>query len=210
MRKAVALLLALAFLTASCVIMTKPAFSSTDVADNTWVTKAPMHKARAGLGVAVVKGKIYAIGGITTIFPSDLSSSLYPTITTYATNEAYTPFGYGTVPPTIDVVSPRSQTYNESSVSLVFTVNKPVNWTGYSLDGGETVTVAGNTTLEGLANGLHNVTVYAKDAFGNVGASETVSFTVAVPFPATMVITPIALVAVVSVGFIVYFRKRKR
>jgi hypothetical protein len=43
-----------------------------------------------------------------------------------------------------------------------------------------------------------------------VGASETVGFTVEVPFPATMVVAPIVLVAVVSVGFIVYFRKRKR
>jgi hypothetical protein len=71
------------------------------------------------------------------------------------------------------------------------------------------VAIGGNVTLEGLANGVHNVTVYAKDAFGNTGASETVSFTVEVPFPATMIIAPVAFVAVVSVGFIVYFRKRK-
>jgi len=91
---------------------------------------------------------------------------------------------------------------------LSFTVDKPVNWTGYSLDGGETVTVAGNTTMEGLANGVHNVTVYATDTFGNTGTSETVSFSVEVPFPATMVIAPIASVVVVGAVLAFYFRKR--
>ena len=63
MRKAVALLVAL-FLTASCLMATKPAFSSVDAAENTWVTKAPVHVARSNLGVAVVDGKIYAVGGL--------------------------------------------------------------------------------------------------------------------------------------------------
>jgi len=114
------------------------------------------------------------------------------------------------VPPKISILSPVNQQFNESSVPLSFTVNKEVNWTGYSLDGGESVTVAGNTTLEGLANGVHNVTVHAEDAFGNVGASETVSFTVEVPFPATMVVAPVVAVAVVGAGLVLYFRKRNR
>ena len=70
------------------------------------------------------------------------------------------------------------------------------------------MTVAGNLTLEELANGVHNLTVYAKDAFGNTGASETVSFTVEVPFPATMVVAPIASVVVVGAVVAFYFRKR--
>ena len=124
-------------------------------------------------------------------------------------NEQYIPIGYG-VPPEIKVVSPVNQTYNESSVSLVFTVNKPVNWTGYSLDGQDNVTITGNTTIAGLSNGLHNVTVYARDEFENTGVSETISFSVETPFPTTLVIAPIASVVVVGVGLLVYFRKRRK
>jgi N-acetylneuraminic acid mutarotase len=63
MRKTVALLLALFFLTASCVIVAKPVSSSAEIVENSWVSKAPMHVARSKLGVAVVNGMIYAIGG---------------------------------------------------------------------------------------------------------------------------------------------------
>jgi hypothetical protein len=129
-------------------------------------------------------------------------------------NQQYTPFGYGTVPPAIAVVSPENKTYVASNVSLAFTLNKPAVWMGYSLDGQETVTVTENTTLNALSNGLHNITVYAKDEFENTGASETISFSVDVPepsepFPTTLVIAPIASVAVVGVGLLVYFKKCK-
>ena len=175
-----------------------------DPANNTWTTGVAVPTKRNGFGVAVINDAVYVIEGSTETF--DMYWNSY--ISMYATNEVYTPVGYGTVRPVIDVVSPRSQSYNESSVSLVFTVNKQVSWTGYSVDGGETVAIWGNVTLEGLANGVYNVTVYAKDAFGNVGASETVSFSVEVPFPATMVIAPIASVVVVGAVLAFYFRKR--
>ena len=38
--------------------------SAADVVENTWTTKAPMNQARNNLGVAVVNGKIFAIGGL--------------------------------------------------------------------------------------------------------------------------------------------------
>ena len=177
--------------------------------NDSWRLGAAKPTDRINFGVAVVNDTLYVIGGIVMRYPITFGWGIYDCTPT-AVNEAYTPVGYGTIPPVIDVVSPRSQTYNESSVSLVFTVNKPINWTGYSLDGQETVTITGNATLEGLANGSHNVTVYARDAFGNTGASETVSFTVDVSFPATMVVAPVVAVAVVGAGLAFYYKKHKR
>jgi N-acetylneuraminic acid mutarotase len=58
-----ALLFGLFFLTASCVMLANPVFSSADFTENTWVSKTPMNEARIGLGVAVVNGRIYALGG---------------------------------------------------------------------------------------------------------------------------------------------------
>jgi hypothetical protein len=174
-----------------------------------WTPATAMPTRRLDFGVAVVDDVLYVIGGYYTSREEWLNGMVTPV----AVNEQYTPFGYGTVPPVIDVVSPVSQTYNESDVSLVFTVNKAVDWTGYSLDGGATVAVGGNVTLEGLANGVHNVTVYARDAFGNVGASGTVSFTVDVPepFPTALVVTTSgASVVVVGAVLAIYFKKRKR
>ena len=73
------------------------------------------------------------------------------------------------------------------------------------------MTIAGNTTLVGLSNGLHTLTVYANDTVGNVGTSETISFTVDVPFPTALVISASGVsLAVVAAGLLVYFKKRKR
>jgi parallel beta-helix repeat protein len=113
--------------------------------------------------------------------------------------------------PSITIQSPENRTYNTTSLDLNFAVNKPTIWMGYSLDGDENVTVIGNTTLAGLSAGLHNVTVYAKDEFGNIGASETVVFTVAEePFPvAPVAAASVATIAVVGAGLVVYFKKRR-
>jgi hypothetical protein len=97
-------------------------------------------------------------------------------------------------------------------VSLNFTVNEPVSRIAYSLDGQANVTVVGNTTLVGLVHGVHNVTVYAWDVVGNVGASEIVVFSVAEPevFPVVPVAAASAAsVTMMGVGLLVYFKKRK-
>jgi N-acetylneuraminic acid mutarotase len=177
---------------------------------DSWTIGAKMPIARSHVGFAVVNDKIYAIGGNTVSF----SRAVFPdygdiNVRQYATNEEYTPFEYGTVPPKISVISPESQNYNVSSVSLAFTLNRPVIWMGYSLDGQDNVTISENTTIPDLPNGLHNVTVYAKDTFGNVGASETVSLTVEVPFPTALVVAPVAMVVVVGAVLAIYFKKRR-
>jgi parallel beta-helix repeat protein len=113
-------------------------------------------------------------------------------------------------PPKISLLSPLSTVYNELRVPLLFTVDKQFGWMGYSLDGHDNVTVTGNSTITGLINGLHNVTVYAEDTFGNEGASETIAFTVSFePFPTALVVASVVTVAVVSICLVVYFKKRK-
>jgi hypothetical protein len=116
------------------------------------------------------------------------------------------------VSPSVSVLSLVSKTYDVSDVPLEFTVNEPYSRVSYSLDGQENVTISGNTTLIGLPNGDHNVTVYATDETGNVGASETIYFKVDVsePFPTALVaVASVATIAVVGVGLLVYFKKRK-
>jgi hypothetical protein len=85
----------------------------------------------------------------------------------------------------------------------------------YSLDGKANVTVAGNTTLNELPNGSHNITVYATDLEGNTAASKTIYFTVDAPQP-----TSITLIATASGASIIgaaaallyykYYKKRRQ
>jgi len=116
-------------------------------------------------------------------------------------------------PPSVHLISPENAVYASANVTLEFTVNEQTSWMGYNLDGQETVTVAGNTTLAGLSDGAHNVTVYAKDAFENMGNSETIYFTVEVPeaFPTApvAVVSGISVVVLVSAVLAIYFKKRK-
>jgi len=76
------------------------------------------------------------------------------------------------------------------------------------------MTIAGSTTLTGLSDGSHNLTVYANDTAGNTGASETIHFSIKTqpskPFPTALVATASgASAAVVCLGLLVYFKKRK-
>mgnify|MGYP001050437448 CR=1 FL=1 len=82
-----------------------------------------------------------------------------------------------TTPPTISIFSPENKTYNTTDIVLTFTPDEPVFWIAYSLDKQSNKTIAGNTTLSGLSNGLHSLIVYAKDKAGNIGSSDIVHFT---------------------------------
>ena len=116
------------------------------------------------------------------------------------------------VPPEIVLHSPLNQTYNQTSITLNFSVNKKADLMKYSLDGQENITINGNATIMNLADGLHNITVYATDTFGNIGTSETISFTIVEPpksFPTTLVIASVITIAVTGMGLIIYFKKRK-
>jgi hypothetical protein len=121
-------------------------------------------------------------------------------------------FTIDTIPPNISVLDLESNTYEEPQVPLIFAANESLSNVSYVLDGQDNVTVAGNTTLTGLSDGAHNVTVYATDNAGNTGASETIAFSVTVPkpFPTELVTVAGASVGFISVGLAVYGVKIKK
>jgi hypothetical protein len=191
-----------------------------DPETDNWTTATPLDEDLINFGVAVVNDILYLIGGYET--PSQ-DAWLHGSVVPSAMNEQYCPIGYGKIPPKINVVAPENTTYNTSSVSLVFTVDKPVNWTGYSLNGETNVTITGNTTLNELPNGTltelpngnYNITVYATDHFGNTAASNTIHFNIDAPdvpepFPTAPVAAGITSAAVVCIGALIYFKKRRR
>jgi hypothetical protein len=121
-------------------------------------------------------------------------------------------FSLDTVSPQISVTSIENRTYDDTDLPLSFTVDELCQSFSYVLDGRENVTGTGNITLAGLSYGVHNLTVYAWDASGNAGASETVTFTIAKqePFPTLPVLIIVfAGVVVAGAGFLL-IRKRGR
>ena len=194
-----------------------------DPETDSWTFGADMTTTHGGFGVAVVDDVIYVIGGFSMTFPSMLSVYKNPTIAYYATVARYVPLGYGSPDPSYDgttpefaVVSPTNKTYytadaglNFTDVALNFTVNELVFSVHYVLDGETAVEISGNTTIAGLAVGVHNITFFGFDASGNRGTSETVCFCVATsePFPTTLVIASVITV-IIGIGLTVYFKKR--
>ena len=183
-----------------------------DPRTNSWTDSASIPKERYFAGIAVLDDRFYVIGGWTyehTKYGPSVNE--FQQVYTGA-NEVYTPIGYGAAPPEIMILSPENNmSYNSSSFSLNFTVNKPTNWSCYSLDGEENVSITGNTTIADLSNGVHNVTVYANDTLGNSGASETIAFTINQPalFP-TVEIATIATIMIAIIVFVAVYLKRRK
>ena len=154
------------------------------------------------------------------IYTKNKSGTLYPKNTDHYPLMApfnSTLFSLKTTPPKITVISPANQAYNESTVPLLFDLDKPINWLGYSLDAQAYVTVTGNTTISGLPNSLHNITVYANDTFGNMGSSQTISFTIVKPEPLPplelLSVLPVAAVSItvavlVTAGLLIHHKRR--
>ena len=139
-----------------------------------------------------------------TIFVTDAAGNTAASETIYFTVDDTTPV--------VSVTAPENKTYKAAEVPLNFTVNEKVSRMEYSLDSQPNVQITGNTTLTGLSNGAHNLTVYARDVAGNTGVSETIYFNVDVPAPfpvAPVAVASGAAVVFIGVGLLVYFKKRK-
>lgn len=116
--------------------------------------------------------------------------------------------------PIISFPSSQNATFHSSSFPLNFNIDYPVRVMSYSLDRQDTIPISGNTTLTGLSNGQHNVTIYATDEDGYIGASDTLLFNVNAPEFAEFSVVPLVIafvivVVIVSAGWLVYFKKHK-
>ena len=150
--------------------------------------------------------QLVVIAAYSSFYPAIVNSSSpivlgYSDTINFIVNTAY---------PEVSILSLKNETYAKPEFHLNFTINEPVSWIGYSLDGQENVTITGNTTLSGLSNGLHSIIIYANDTVGNVGGSEPVTFFIKEPFPTTLVIVSIITVVVISIVLLFDFKKRKR
>ena len=134
----------------------------------------------------------------------------------YLNNSLAIYFRTDTTSPSISNLSIANKTVGTKEILLNFELNEPTSNITYCLDNTANITIAGNTTLSGLTIGTHNLTVYAWDAVGNIGVSQTIDFEVTqqtepAPFPTVPFLTvTVALVFVVVAGLLVYFKKRNR
>jgi hypothetical protein len=112
--------------------------------------------------------------------------------------------------PIISFLSFENTVFHNSEVSLNFTVDQSILKAAYSLDGGKTVALNGNTTLTGLSIGYHNITVYATNEFDETGASETINFIIASSNFPTAIFVGLFVTSAIAVGAaFIYVRKMR-
>ena len=71
-------------------------------------------------------------------------------------------FTVDTNPASTYLLSPENVTYNKTAVPLTIFTNESLLETSYSIDNKASVTLTENTTISGLVNGSHHLTVYEK------------------------------------------------
>ncbi len=117
------------------------------------------------------------------------------------------------IPPAITLLPFEKVITEKGNLTLNFVVDKPVSWIGYSFDREDNATVCGNFTISELTYGSHNVTVYAKDLLGNIGASETTIFTITKPGQAQIdpwfVGIIATIIAIACIGVAILFLRKK-
>jgi hypothetical protein len=125
--------------------------------------------------------------------------------------------------PEVVLLSPHNTTYASTEVPLTFTCDRQIWSADYVLEGdilegeGGHMSLSGNTTLTGLSNGTHTITVYVFTTEREQANSQTVHFTVNIetqlqpePFPTALVtIVSVASLSVLGIGLLIYFKKRK-
>ncbi len=87
------------------------------------------------------------------------------------------------MPPKITIQSPQTNQTYTAAVPLNLLLSEPVTQLILHLDGNKTTLPPQNTTLTGLTNGTHTLTVTALDLVGNPGYTNYVTFNVIQPTP---------------------------
>jgi hypothetical protein len=75
----------------------------------------------------------------------------------------------------------QNKTYNTANIPLAFDMPEFTSMS-YSLDEQPNRTISGNSTLNGLTDGAHSITVYAMDTTGNIIPSDTYYFAIDTAF----------------------------
>ena len=177
-----------------------------DTVKGSWRVFASMPTPRGNVAVAVANELIYVIGGSIVM----IENNAHPT----TVNEQYTPNKDQAIDnqvPTVKILSPENKTY-AINFQLNFSVNKPVTVVRYSVDNQNIFTIMGNSTMS-LPSGSHNLTVYALDTSGNIGASETVIFSVnanSQPFPVLFIALAVLVLASCIVVSALHLRKIRK
>jgi hypothetical protein len=128
------------------------------------------------------------------------------------------PYVFDYEPPVVELVSPENMTYVDGNITVFFSASEEIPRATYSLDGNEKVALSNGTIITGMSEGMHNLTVYAEDVFGDEGTSETIAFRVgpdpsttpplAEAYPLALIASVSVLVVIVIIGLLLYFRKR--
>ncbi|MDR2204377.1 MAG: hypothetical protein LBE76_08850 [Nitrososphaerota archaeon] len=110
--------------------------------------------------------------------------------------------------PIITILTPTLQIYNTADIMLTFTINKPVAYIAYSLNGQPEVQINGNITLPALSDGNHKIIINAKDELGNSGSSDEITFRIST-FPIFWIVTAIVLITIfITSGYLIIKHKK--
>jgi nitrous oxidase accessory protein NosD len=110
--------------------------------------------------------------------------------------------------PVIAVLSPENKTYSDLDIIQSCQFNEEVIKTSYSLDGFENITFTGDIILSDLSPGDHQLIVYAQNLSGDIGASETIVFTIK-PDLSILVMITLGLAGIVGLGLIIQAMRQK-
>jgi len=141
-----------------------------------------------------------------------------PTNSTYSVTSLTLNVTIKTMKTLFEGTNPDQNTTRVVTYSLDGESPKVITETSYNYNTslGSNVTFTGLAVLPELADGAHNITVHAEYDYNPYGihreSESSVYFIIetTLPFPTILVVASVITVAVVGIGLIVYFKKRKR